>query len=470
MLLFGHLYPHCLPPINFPTEYWYIMANTNSEADVQGSPNGNAPITSSNGHSLLTLPVELVELIFEQVEPLDILSLRRVSRNTGQRVLKRFLEHFFSKRAFLLSSEDSLRALLSISENETLARGLKIVDLCVEDILNPEFAVEDLRDLNQPTSRGRSLTNKQGMKSGWHMREWHAAYEKQVDDRAQHVDLHLLTIIFSRIRRLGHSIEVRIVDQHEACESPLGKENLEWLCGERFYTENSSYLPVPMVLEAIALSAMPLEAFVVRYRDWDSRLECFSRTPREASNTRDAFRNLKKLHLLNDRPVPTLPRKDGMEAAFHALASASMVEDLSLQVRTSKAYRTGTYNDAILCLCDYLEHNFPLLKALDLQGYDLTLKQLENIVTHHPQLERLHFHGGEELHSPYPNSGFREYPPIEVDGYAPGSVLEDLSQVAGFQGKKIAHCTVFELKMGKDAFDEDFRESGRWGEYTWYVD
>ena len=445
--------------------------DTSSVIDARDSLHRAIQAPSSDGFRLLALPVELVELIFEYVEPLDLLSLRRVSRDTAQKALKRFLQHFFSTRAFLLSSEDSLRALLAIAENDTLARGLQTVDLCIEDVPDPEFTAEILRDIYQATSRTRSLTNKHAMRRGWHMREWHAVYDKQMVDREQNVDLHLLTIIFSRIRRLGHNLEVRIVDQHEASKRALGHENLQWLCGEGFVTDDSSNQPVPRVLEAVALSAMPLESFVVRYSPcWDWRLESLSGTPRGVSNTCDAFRNLKKLHLLSDRPVPMLPRKDRIVTAFDVVASASMVEDLSLQVRTPKAYREGSYNDVVQCLYDCLLNKFPLLKMLDLQGYDLTVKQLESIVAHHPQLERIHFHGGEELHSAYPDSGFGEYSAIELDDYVPVSVPGDLPQVAGFHGKMIARCTMFELWKGKDAFDEDIRASSRWGDSTWYLD
>jgi hypothetical protein len=426
------------------------MADTSSGADAQRS--------ASDSHNLLTIPPELLELIVEFVEPRDLLSLRRASRGISQGTSKRFLTHFFSQRAFLLNNEDSLRALLAIAEYDILARGLKTIDLCIEEVPDPDFTTEDLRELSQPTCRARNLTDKQELKCVWHQREWHKLYEKQEDDREQNVYLHLLTIIFSRIRRRDHSIEIRIVDQFEACEVPLGMKNLEWLCDEVLCPMEDRFRPVPMVLEAIALSGMPLQSFVLRYCSWDFLLETLARTPQFVINTRDAFRQLRKLHLMSDHEGPTLKRE--MRLTFDVIASASLVEDLSLQVRTPKERRMGTYQDLIECLCDCLGHNFPRLKTLDLQGYDLNPTQLEAIVATHPRLERLHFHGGVELHPAHPEGKAITLPHVMVEGYIYISVLHDVPQLAGFKKEMlIAPCTVVELKEGKDSWEESVRES-----------
>lgn len=102
------------------------MSDTNPEVDAQRACNST--------QSFLDLPVELVELIIESADPKDVLSLRLVSHEVAERASKPFLRHFFARRAFLLSSEESLRGLLNIVENQKLARGLHTVDLCISTL------------------------------------------------------------------------------------------------------------------------------------------------------------------------------------------------------------------------------------------------------------------------------------------------------------------------------------------------
>ena len=82
-------------------------------------------------HSILTIPPEICELVFSSVEPNDLISLRQVSREISRRADNQFLETWFGRRAFLLSREDSLRRLLTITEDVRYAQSMKTIDFCI---------------------------------------------------------------------------------------------------------------------------------------------------------------------------------------------------------------------------------------------------------------------------------------------------------------------------------------------------
>lgn len=88
----------------------------------------------NGGHNILTIPPEVFELIATNAARADLLPLRLVSRETSQRVFRTYLKAHFTERAFLLSSEESLRTLLAISQNEVLARSLTRIDLSIEEV------------------------------------------------------------------------------------------------------------------------------------------------------------------------------------------------------------------------------------------------------------------------------------------------------------------------------------------------
>jgi hypothetical protein len=81
------------------------------------------------------MPPEVFERITEEVDANDLLPLRLASRETAQKSFRTFLKAHFTKGAFLLSSEKSLRTLLAIAENEPFARSMKMIDLSTEELV-----------------------------------------------------------------------------------------------------------------------------------------------------------------------------------------------------------------------------------------------------------------------------------------------------------------------------------------------
>ena len=427
------------------------MSDSGSEVDSESR-------TSATGHNFLTIPPDLAELIFEHVDSPTLVSLRATSRETARLVEKRYLEECFSQRAFLLNSEDSLRALLSIVEIDKLARALKTIDLCIDEIPEPYLTEVELLELNQPTIRG--VPNGLEALRTWHLRELYTRYHKQRHDCEQNVDLHLLSVIFSRLRRLNHRPEVRIVDQHEACDCPWSMVNLEFLTRAQLEGTDNRERPVSMVLEAIALSGMPLESLVVRCAEWLWNLNSLTASPTRVLYMKDVFRGLRKLHLMSDHEESVLD--EDIEAFFGALKTATLMEDLSLQVSAAEPFRHGSYDDIVDGLYKCLSQNLPKLKCLDLQGYALSLPRIRKIITQHPDLVKVHYHASEELHDAYLDPKYKGSPSELSDHcYMPASSLSNKQYFSWLGNRLIAPCTLLEFAEGRDAWDEKLLELRR---------
>ena len=160
-------------------------------ADTSGESTPPTDALETSAHNFLTVPPEIFELIVEEVDAQDLLPMRLVSKETSQRVFQRVLKVHFTERAFLLSSEASLRTLLAIAEHETFSRTLNRIDFCTEEVP----AQEHWYLLHEPPppevtklqTRELALRTKQA-------NERSMVVEQQKSFRSSNGDLHILTM------------------------------------------------------------------------------------------------------------------------------------------------------------------------------------------------------------------------------------------------------------------------------------
>jgi hypothetical protein len=89
--------------------------------------------------TLLGLPPEMFELVARSAEPKDLLAMRLIDREARDKTQRTFEQVYFTYRAFLLSSEESLRTLFKISSHNIFGRTLREVSLCVEQIDDQDY-------------------------------------------------------------------------------------------------------------------------------------------------------------------------------------------------------------------------------------------------------------------------------------------------------------------------------------------
>ena len=412
-----------------------------------------------SSHNILTIPPEVFERIAEEADPEVLLALRLVSKETDERVFRTHLKTHFSERAFLLSSEDSLRTLLAISENETFARALDTVELCIDDIPSEDHPCHVNRTrapLHELTLRERIQRTQQDP-----MRKF--ICERQEQFRQRDGDLHLLTIIFSRFKLLDHDVEVKVVDKYEACECPNQQKTLEALSGQELIWTEDDQRPVTIVLEALALSGLRIDAFTTRFDNFGWPIHALTDTPQRAMYSTRVFQHLKKLHL-NTEFEHSAPSVNALIAFANLMSSASLIEDLLIEEWTLpwRESHPHTYDLAVRGISQCLRDNFPALKLLIVQGFDIPQEELVSIIERHPKLEELHFHA-HYTHNPYAPVGVIYA--AENDDLRFPTVFEWESCEA-LGGILIPPCTAIELEHGKTRVQEVIHEMHRWSAKT----
>ena len=344
---------------------------------------------SSSAHNLLTIPPEITELIAEEVEIYDLLPLRLVSRETAQRVLRTFVKTHFTKRAFILGNEESLRTLLSIAEHEIFAPSLERIDLCIEEIPAPDHPVQ-LDGQQEAPETSESVESGISEKQE---KEWKITVQKQTTVKEQNIDLHLLTMAFIRLRRWRNLKDVRVVDRELACETPQGWDTLEQSTGQTMVWREDNSRPVQYVLDALKMSLSQIESFIVEFDDFLWSFHTLVHSIQNFTNTDWVFRGVKRLHLEFDT-AGLVPTQNHALRFISCLLYATAVEDLAIHTASLSwaAEDPASHFKMVEGLCHCLRTGLPNLVALDLEGFYIPKEDLLSILSHRRQLKRLHYH------------------------------------------------------------------------------
>jgi hypothetical protein len=87
--------------------------------------------------SLVNLPVELVNNVTTNLDSLDLLNLRQTCQAIAAKTAKAFRNRFFNTRYVMLGRR-SLSNLVEISHHPVLSQAVRIVELCVNHLVEPE--------------------------------------------------------------------------------------------------------------------------------------------------------------------------------------------------------------------------------------------------------------------------------------------------------------------------------------------
>ena len=198
-----------------------------------GSGDDTTEQTSSK--TLLTVPLEIFEHIAWLSDPQDLLALRLLSKETGDKVLRTFKKIHFTERAFLLSNEDSLRTLLEIAQQKGFGASLETVILCTDEVPRRNH-----HSLENPYSRPKDLELPVMERMARQAREqqWSFLLEQQEQFWEREVNLLLLTSLFANLRCLNHAIEVEVTNQwviqriareSKILDSDVAKDSCRWM-------------------------------------------------------------------------------------------------------------------------------------------------------------------------------------------------------------------------------------------------
>jgi hypothetical protein len=131
--------------------------------------------------------------------------------------------------------------------------------------------------------------------------------------------------------------------------------------------------------------------------------------------------------------------------------ASSPVEDLSLHMRTGDwlSDGSGSFYDTSGYFIRTLIWGFPRLTALSVQGFDMSTEHLIDIVDHHDQLRKIHFHAF-ETHSPEPKYGIAI---AGRHGFKVKNVCE-WSELTSLKGVLVPPCTEIELIHGQNTWTD----------------
>ncbi|KAK5707273.1 hypothetical protein LTR17_020847 [Elasticomyces elasticus] len=140
-----------------------------------------AEIESSSSR-LCELPLELFELIAEEVDSEDLFALRSTCREIGHKVHRTFLDVHFSDKAFLLSSPESMQMLVDLSKHTIFGGAIKRINLHVQMISAKEHSRTlrwDQRNGEMGLSREQRLELREGRRQYQQMADAHRQFWNQ---------------------------------------------------------------------------------------------------------------------------------------------------------------------------------------------------------------------------------------------------------------------------------------------------
>lgn len=420
--------------------------------------------TKQEGHSILTIPPELCDLIIISVDPPDLISLRQVSREAARRADKPFLENFFSQRAFLLSSDDSLRRLLAITEDDRLVRSMRSLDLCIgETPMWHEWYIstastsycqwfrQAFMHFTGPIDRVWA-ENRLRYREGEEM--WDALIEKRRAFSEQGTDRELLTRAFSRLERFRSGpIEIRIVDRRSACEVPYGLARIERLSGERLDDYDHEEKCIPLVLETLERSGLEVDSFAIIFGgSYSNDISKVVGQQRRVDMASTKFRHLKKLHLKFDHGKGT-PSDAVIDNFCGFIGSIPEVHDLALNIQFEAGgfWERDSFSRLTNGLCGVLRTKLPALRNLELQNVHVPTETLLETLPHIKSLGTLHYHTWCKNHPPYWEDVSR-MPQLAKGNHRNSpeqAEIDSFRASCGCPSLKIATCTLLEWVSGK---------------------
>lgn len=332
---------------------------------------------------LLTIPNELFERIAEAADKEDLLNLRLVAREASARVMRTYTKVYFTERAFLLSSGESLRTLLEIASHATYGRSMRRVVLCID-------AFESKPNGNK-VFRARHITPEEfdSLQQEWEFKTQLAIQASFTDTRS---DLGLLNMIFANFKMRDNVVEVQVKEQFTEKRCAKGVQTLESLTGRFLKGPDPRAMKraFMLVLDALTLSALPVERMTFRCEDYGVEIDdlgLYTNTHFYTTIT-TVFQNLRQLDL--HFVVESNATEEALNSFIDILTSAPHLEDLALRSRYDTifdSYTRGYRNFAKIAM----NATFPRLKHLDLEGLVVRYGDVVGFVSRHRMLERIDF-------------------------------------------------------------------------------
>jgi len=349
-------------------------------------------LTMTPKHNFDTLPAEVFEAIAREAGPYDLLSLRLVNTEAAAKVFRVFIEVHIARRAFMLSSEDGLRGLLAIAENESLAQHVKQIVLCVDWVCQTSSDFFQCR-FNRP---------QEPLHAGEHM-QFLKAQRRFAKSRLDHL---LLTAAFARFRQLGSSIEVLMAEVHEAIAldkanlRPLGLSTLGWAVVTQYHNRmiTSKTRGTQLAIDALALSNLQPATFTIHESAEDGLdLERIVRDSVAMKNAKTVFSSVKRLHLQCYNPDGGISQ-DQAEAILDMFAGSQTLEELSWEPSTYCLFPCSIppFDDDFSSQAGNptlakatLGARFPAVKHLKLSGFRFHWKEFVAFTRRQQKLEHL---------------------------------------------------------------------------------
>lgn len=331
-------------------------------------------------HSIVTIPPELLERIVQVADPHDLLALRLVSREVHARIERVFVKAHFSERAFLLCSIHSLTTLLETAEHPVYGKSMRKVLICGDEIPSPE-AEWPGNPAFDPAQDQRTEEQKQQHKA------W-----CELQDAMQHsgVDMHTLAIIFARFRQKGTPVEVQITETFwlTSKRPARGYGTLRCETGRRPYVLfGDEARPVCKVLDALAISQLPITRFSVDYDNWALLLPDMLWETADEEIMRTAFRTLKSLKLRFAFGSGDDTRSDKL---VNIIESITGLEELVLGIDAPRPYSRQFPGNEIFA-SRLFRTNLSAVKEIHLEGFLLDFCDLVDFLRRHPSVEVAHF-------------------------------------------------------------------------------
>ena len=337
---------------------------------------------------ILTLPLKIFEHIAELAQPEDLTALRLTCKEAAANSQRPFAKAFFTKRAFLLSDEESLRTLLTIAEHETFGRTMETVVICVDEVPSDDHTAMRLAAFGPQDDERESITKARlRTKQQWEDRRVILDQRKLM--QGQKIDVWLLFEALTQFKKHGNVIKLQVMDQGEAGIAARNAKTLEYLSGGRLWWMESNERLVDTVLRALVPSKLLVEHFTVSMDNCSWSIQHLTNDVSIYSDAIQAFGSLKYLRLRFDVEQDAGP--EDAAKFVRLIESAQCLERLSLQALRPSFFTNPTILKLLGTL--FMTSELAALRFLDLQGIPADFSHVVTFLKRHRKVEHLHFHG-----------------------------------------------------------------------------
>jgi hypothetical protein len=191
--------------------------------------------------SLLSLPVELMEAVANELPSEDLLSLRLVCKDTESKVLRIFTSRCFTEKSFLLGSSWSMEALESISQHPQFSIPMMRITLDLREIVSATTD-ERVQRKAQKIGSGEARLDREARIKHRELRKRHQALQTQ--HKQFMTSSKWATMLFNSLRNFaarnlgGIALKVSSVDEHLGA-APCGLARLQRTLGYKHCIRNS---------------------------------------------------------------------------------------------------------------------------------------------------------------------------------------------------------------------------------------